>query len=162
MADTNILLQKAYEVRDEVAQGGNTASRVGTLFADIIENFDLYAKKSDVISMIPEVDLSGYLSKKDAADTYLSKIDAAQLYTSLAAFSDLFSKVIIKEAVAEETGDDGNVITPAQPAVYGIRANYDFFSIKNVSAFGFSTSEGSGSGSGGSVDVTQIITKAYT
>lgn len=157
MADTNILLQRAYEVRDEVAQGGNTASRIGTLFADIIENFELYAKKSDVISMIPEVDLSGYLSKKDAANTYLSKIDAAQLYTSLAAFSDLFSKVVIKEAVAEETDDDGNVITPAQPAVYGIRANYDFFSIKNVSAFGFSDSEGSGSG--GSVDVTQILNK---
>ena len=155
MADTNILLQRAYEVRDEVSQGGNTASRVGTLFADIIENFELYAKKSDVISMIPEVDLSGYLSKKDAADTYLSKIDAAQLYTSLAAFSDLFSKVIIKEAVAEETDEDGNVITPAQPAVYGIRANYDFFSIKNISAFGFSSSEGSGSG--GSVDVEQIL-----
>lgn len=155
MADTNILLQKAYEVRDEVAQGGNTASRVGTLFADIIENFDLYAKKSDVISMIPEVDLSGYLSKKDATNTYLSKIDAAQLYTSLAAFSDLFSKVVIKEAVAEETDDDGNVITPAQPAVYGIRANYDFFSIKNVSAFGFSDSEGGGSG--GSVDIEQIL-----
>lgn len=142
-------------MRDEVSQGGNTASRVGTLFADIIENFDLYAKKSDVISMIPEVDLSGYLSKKDAADTYLSKIDAAQLYTSLAAFSDLFSKVVIKEAVAEETDDDGNIITPAQPAVYGIRANYDFSSVKNVSAFGFSSSEGSGSG--GSVDVTQIL-----
>ena len=142
-------------MRDEVSQGGNTASRIGTLFADIIENFDLYAKKSDVISMIPEVDLSGYLSKKDAADTYLSKIDAAQLYTSLAAFSDLFSKVVIKEAVAEETDNDGNVITPAQPAVYGIRANYDFFSIKNISAFGFSNSEGSGSG--GSVDVTQIL-----
>lgn len=155
MADTNILLQRAYEVRDEVSQGGNTASRIGTLFADIIENFELYAKKSDVISMIPEVDLSGYLSKKDAADTYLSKIDAAQLYTSIAAFSDLFSKVVIKEAVAEETDDDGNVITPAQPAVYGIRANYDFFSVKNVSAFGFSSSEGSGSG--GSVDVTQIL-----
>lgn len=142
-------------MRDEVSQGGNTASRIGTLFADIIENFELYAKKSDVISMIPEVDLSGYLSKKDATDTYLSKIDAAQLYTSLAAFSDLFSKVVIKEAVAEETDDDGNIITPAQPAVYGIRANYDFFSIKNVSAFGFSASEGSGSG--GSVDVTQIL-----
>ena len=142
-------------MRDEVSQGGNTASRIGTLFADIIENFELYAKKSDVISMIPEVDLSGYLSKKDAADTYLSKIDAAQLYTSLAAFSDLFSKVVIKEAVAEETDNDGNVITPAQPAVYGIRANYDFFSIKNISAFGFSSSEGSGSGS--SVDVTQIL-----
>ena len=155
MADTNILLQRAYEVRDEVSQGGNTASRIGTLFADIIENFDLYAKKSDVISMIPEVDLSGYLSKKDAADTYLSKIDAAQLYTSLAAFSDLFSKVVIKEAAAEETDEDGNVITPAQPAVYGIRANYDFFSVKNISAFGFSGSEGSGSG--GSVDVTQIL-----
>ena len=142
-------------MRDEVSQGGNTASRIGTLFADIIENFELYAKKSDVISMIPEVDLSGYLSKKDAANTYLSKIDAAQLYTSLAAFSDLFSKVVIKEAVAEETDVDGNVITPAQPAVYGIRANYDFFSTKNISAFGFSSSEGSGSG--GSVDVTQIL-----
>ena len=155
MADTNILLQRAYEVRDEVSQGGNTASRIGTLFADIIENFELYAKKSDVISMIPEVDLSGYLSKKDAANTYLSKIDAAQLYTSLAAFSDLFSKVVIKEAVAEETDDDGNVITPAQPAVYGIRANYDFFSTKNISAFGFSDSEGSGSG--GSVDIERIL-----
>lgn len=142
-------------MRDEVSQGGNTASRIGTLFADIIENFELYAKKSDVISMIPEVDLSGYLSKKDAANTYLSKIDAAQLYTSLAAFSDLFSKVVIKEAVAEEADEDGNIITPAQPAVYGIRANYDFFSVKNISAFGFSSSESAGGG--GSVDVTQIL-----
>lgn len=155
MADTNILLQKAYEVRDEVSQGGNTASRVGTLFADIIENFELYAKKSDVISMIPEVDLSGYLSKKDAANTYLSKIDAAQLYTSLAAFSDLFSKVVIKEAVAEETDGDGNVVTPAQPAVYAIKAKYDLFSVGGLSAYGFS---GTGSGGGtASVDVTQIL-----
>ena len=38
-----------------------------------------------------------------------------------------------------------------------IKAKKGFFSIKNVSAFGFSDSEGSGSG--GSVDVTQIINK---
>ena len=88
---------------------------------------------------------------------FLTMETASENFLAIAAFSDLFEKVIIKEAVAEETGDDGNVITPAQPAVYGIRANYDFFSIKNVSAFGFSDSEGSGSG--GSVDVTQIINK---
>lgn len=86
---------------------------------------------------------------------FLTMETASENFLSIAAFSDLFSKVIIKEAVAEETDDDGNVITPAQPAVYGIRANYDFFSTKNVSAFGFSSSEGSGSG--GSVDVTQIL-----
>ena len=36
-----------------------------------------------------------------------------------------------------------------------IKAKKDFFSVKNISAFGFSASEGSGSGS--SVDVTQIL-----
>lgn len=85
----------------------------------------------------------------------ISDSNAGAAYLPIAVFGDMFSKVIIKEAVAEETDNDGNVITPAQPAVYGIRANYDFFSIKNVSAFGFSNSEGSGSG--GSIDVTQIL-----
>ena len=85
----------------------------------------------------------------------ISDSNAGAAYLPIAVFGDLFSKVVIKEAVAEETDDDGNIITPAQPAVYGIRANYDFFSTKNVSAFGFSASEGSGSG--GSVDVTQIL-----
>lgn len=87
--------------------------------------------------------------------TGISDSNAGAAYLPIAVFGDLFSKVIIKEAVAEETDDDGNVITPAQPAVYGIRANYDFFSAKNVSAFGFSNSEGSGSG--GSVDIEQIL-----
>lgn len=85
----------------------------------------------------------------------ISDSNAGAAYLPIAVFGDMFSKVVIKEAVAEETDDDGNVIAPAQPAVYGIRANYDFFSIKNVSAFGFSSSEVSGSG--GSVDVTQIL-----
>lgn len=85
----------------------------------------------------------------------ISDSNAGAAYLPIAVFGDMFSKVVIKEAAAEETDDDGNVITPAQPAVYGIRANYDFFSTKNVSAFGFSDSEGSGSG--GSVDVTQIL-----
>ena len=88
---------------------------------------------------------------------FLTMETASENFLAIAAFSDLFEKVVIKEAVAEETDDGGNVITPAQPAVYGIRANYDFFSTKNVSAFGFSNSEGSGSG--GSVDVTQILNK---
>ena len=88
---------------------------------------------------------------------FLTMETASENFLAIAAFSDLFEKVVIKEAVAEETDDDGNVITPAQPAVYGIRANYDFFSVKNISAFGFSASEGSGSG--GSVDVTQILNK---
>lgn len=86
---------------------------------------------------------------------FLTMETASENFLAIAAFSDLFEKVVIKEAVAEETDNDGNVITPAQPAVYGIRANYDFFSIKNVSAFGFSNSEGSGSG--GSVDIEQIL-----
>lgn len=86
---------------------------------------------------------------------FLTMETASENFLAIAAFSDLFEKVVIKEAVAEETDDDGNIITPAQPAVYGIRANYDFFSVKNISAFGFSNSEGSGSGS--SVDVTQIL-----
>ena len=85
----------------------------------------------------------------------ISDSNAGAEYLPIAVFGDMFSKVVIKEAVAEETDNDGNVITPAQPAVYGIRANYDFFSIKNISAFGFSNSEGSGSG--GSVDIEQIL-----
>lgn len=86
---------------------------------------------------------------------FLTMETASENFLAIAAFSDLFEKVVIKEAVAEETDDGGNIITPAQPAVYGIRANYDFFSVKNISAFGFSSSEGGGSG--GSVDVTQIL-----
>ena len=86
---------------------------------------------------------------------FLTMETASENFLAIAAFSDLFEKVVIKEAVAEETDDDGNIITPAQPAVYGIRANYDFFSTKNISAFGFSNSEGSGSGS--SVDIEQIL-----
>lgn len=94
-------------------------------------------------------------TEETASGDFLTMETASENFLAIAAFSDLFEKVVIKEAVAEETDNDGNVITPAQPAVYGIRANYDFFSVKNISAFGFSNSEGSGSGS--SVDVTQIL-----
>lgn len=94
-------------------------------------------------------------TEETTSGDFLTMETASENFLAIAAFSDLFEKVVIKEAVAEETDDDGNVITPAQPAVYGIRANYDFFSIKNVSAFGFSSSEGSGSG--GSVDIEQIL-----
>lgn len=155
MSDKSILLNKSYEIRDAQESGENTATRVGTLFVDIVNALNNYVEKDELSSLIPQIDLTSYLKKKDAEEIYLTKVSAESTFLKTSAFSDLFEKVVIKEAVAEETGNDGNVITPAQPAVYGIRANYDFFSVKNISAFGFSDSEGSGSG--GSVDVTQIL-----
>lgn len=155
MSDKSILLNKSYEIRDAQESGENTATRVGTLFVDIVNALNNYVEKDELSSLIPQIDLTSYLKKKDAEEIYLTKVSAESTFLKTSAFSDLFEKVVIKEAVAEETDNDGNVITPAQPAVYGIRANYDFFSVKNISAFGFSNSEGSGSG--GSVDVTQIL-----
>ena len=155
MSDKSILLNKSYEIRDAQESGENTATRVGTLFVDIVNALNNYVEKDELSSLIPQIDLTSYLKKKDAEEIYLTKVSAESTFLKTSAFSDLFEKVVIKEAVAEETDEDGNIITPAQPAVYGIRANYDFFSIKNVSAFGFSGSEGSGSG--GSVDVEQIL-----
>ena len=79
--------------------------------------------------------------------------DAA--YLPLATFSDLFEKVVTKEAVDEVRDADGNIVTEAQPAEYAIKAKYDLFSVCGISAYGFS---GTGSGGGtASVDVKQIL-----
>ncbi len=79
--------------------------------------------------------------------------DAA--YLPLATFSDLFEKVVTKEAVDEVRDADGNIVTEAQPAEYAIKAKYDLFSVGGISAYGFSDT-GSGGGTA-SVDVTQIL-----
>ena len=42
--------------------------------------------------------------------TGISDSNAGAAYLPIAVFGDMFSKVVIKEAVAEETDDDGNEI----------------------------------------------------
>ena len=140
---------KAYESRIDKA----ISSAVASSKSDILSQQKSKERTTPVMTRASAI----RQTEETTSGDFLTMETASENFLAIAAFSDLFEKVIIKEAVAEETGDDGNVITPAQPAVYGIRANYDFFSTKNVSAFGFSDSEGSGSG--GSVDVTQILNK---
>ena len=139
---------KAYESRISKA----ISSAVASSKSDILSQQKSKERTTPVMTRA-----SAIRQTETTSGDFLTMETASENFLAIAAFSDLFEKVVIKEAVAEETDDGGNVITPAQPAVYGIRANYDFFSTKNVSAFGFSNSEGSGSG--GSVDVTQILNK---
>ena len=137
---------KAYESRIDKA----ISSAVASSKSDILSQQKSKERTTPVMTRA-----SAIRQTETTSGDFLTMETASENFLAIAAFSDLFEKVVIKEAVAEETDDDGNVITPAQPAVYGIRANYDFFSVKNISAFGFSDSEGSGSG--GSVDIEQIL-----
>ena len=138
---------KAYESRIDKA----ISSAVASSKSDILSQQKSKERTTPVITRASAI----RQTEEAISGDFLTMETASENFLAIAAFSDLFEKVVIKEAVAEETDDNGNVITPAQPVVYGIRANYDFFSTKNVSAFGFSNSEGSGSG--GSVDVEQIL-----
>lgn len=137
---------KAYESRIDKA----ISSAVASSKSDILSQQKSKERTTPVMTRASAIEQT-----ETTSGDFLTMETASENFLAIAAFSDLFEKVVIKEAVAEETDDNGNVITPAQSAVYGIRANYDFFSIKNVSAFGFSDSEGSGSG--GSVDIEQIL-----
>ena len=138
---------KAYESRIDKA----ISSAVASSKSDILSQQKSKERTTPVMTRASAI----RQTEETISGDFLTMETASENFLAIAAFSELFEKVVIKEAVAEETDVDGNVITPAQPAVYGIRANYDFFSTKNISAFGFSNSEGSGSG--GSVDVTQIL-----
>ena len=138
---------KAYESRIDKA----ISSAVASSKSDILSQQKSKERTTPVMTRASAI----RQTEETISGDFLTMETASENFLAIAAFSDLFEKVVIKEAVAEETDDDGNVITPAQPAVYGIRANYDFFSVKNISAFGFSDSEGSGSG--GSVDIEQIL-----
>lgn len=138
---------RAYESRIDKA----ISSAVASSKSDILSQQKSKERTTPVMTRASAI----RQTEETISGDFLTMETASENFLAIAAFSDLFEKVVIKEAVAEETDDDGNIITPAQPAVYGIRANYDFFSTKNVSAFGFSDFEGSGSG--GSVDVTQIL-----
>ena len=155
MLDKSILLNKSYEIRDAQVSGENTATRVGTLFVDIVNALNNYVDKDELGSLIPQIDLTSYLKKKDAEEVYLTKVTAESTFLKTSTFSDLFEKVITKEAVDEVRDADGNIVTEAQPAEYAIKAKYDLFSVGGISAYGFS---GTGSGGGtASVDVTPIL-----
>lgn len=138
---------KAYESRIDKA----ISSAVASSKSDILSQQKSKERTTPVMTRASAI----RQTEETISGDFLTMETASENFLAIAAFSDLFEKVVIKEAVAEETDDDGNIITPAQPAVYGIRANYDFFSVKNISAFGFSDFEGSGSG--GSVDIEQIL-----
>ena len=108
-------------------QLGGTGSELDTTLQYILEKIENMTACNNGAASVP-VDLSEYLK--------------------LSIISDMFAPCDL----------EGNEITweEVQTEKFAfIKAKKDFFSIKNVSAFGFSASEGSGSG--GSVDVTQIL-----
>lgn len=88
---------------------------------------------------------------------FLTMETASENFLPITTFSDLFEKVIVKDAVDEVRDADGNIVTEAQPAEYAIKAKYDLFSVGGISTYGFS---GTGSGGGtASVDVTAVLTE---
>lgn len=110
-------------------QLGGTGSELDTTLQYILEKIENMTACNNGAASVP-VDLSEYLK--------------------LSIISGMFAPCDL----------EGNEITweEVQTEKFAfIKAKKDFFSVKNISAFGFSASEGSGSG--GSVDVTQILNK---
>lgn len=108
-------------------QLGGTGSELDTTLQYILEKIENMTACNNSAASVP-VDLSEYLK--------------------LSIISGMFAPCDL----------EGNEITwdEVQTEKFAlIKAKKDFFSIKNVSAFGFSNSEGSGSG--GSVDIEQIL-----
>lgn len=108
-------------------QLGGTGSELDTTLQYILEKIENMTACNNSAASVP-VDLSEYLK--------------------LSIISGMFAPCDL----------EGNEITwdEVQTEKFAlIKAKKDFFSTKNISAFGFSNSEGSGSG--GSVDVTQIL-----
>ena len=137
---------KAYESRIDKA----ISSAVASSKSDILSQQKSKERTTPILtrSSAPE-------QEETPTGDFLTMETASENFLPITTFSDLFEKVITKEAVDEVRDADGNIVTEAQPAVYAIKAKYDLFSVGGISAYGFS---GTGSGGGtASVDVEQIL-----
>lgn len=94
------MLERAAAVRDAFTPAENTAARVGKLFVDIVEQLVKSKVRIDSLQnnwdnlQLPEIDLSSYITKKDAAATYAT-ITALDLKLDKSDFDELFEKVNI-------------------------------------------------------------------
>ena len=137
---------KAYESRIDKA----ISSAVASSKSDILAQQKSKERTTPILTR-------GYVPEQEETPTgnFLTMETASENFLPIPTFSDLFEKVITKEAVDEVRDADGNIVTEAQPAEYAIKAKYDLFSVGGISAYGFS---GTGSGGGtASVDVTAIL-----
>lgn len=138
---------KAYESRIDKA----ISSAVASSKSDILAQQKSKERTTPILTRgsVPE-------QEETPTGNFLTMETASENFLPIPTFSDLFEKVITKEAVDEVRDADGNIVTEAQPAEYAIKAKYDLFSVGGISAYGFS---GTGSGGGtASVDVTPIVT----
>lgn len=138
---------KAYESRIDKA----ISSAVASSKSDILSQQKSKERTTPILTRgsVPE-------QGETPTGDFLTMETASENFLPIPTFSDLFEKVITKEAVDEVRDADGNIVTEAQPAEYAIKAKYDLFSVGGISAYGFS---GTGSGGGtASVDVTAILT----
>ena len=136
---------KAYESRIDKA----ISSAVASSKSDILAQQKSKERTTPILTRgsVPE-------QEETPTGDFLTMETASENFLPIPTFSDLFEKVITKEAVDEVRDADGNIVTEAQPAEYAIKAKYDLFSVGGISAYGFS---GTGSGGGtATVDVTQI------
>ena len=139
---------KAYESRIDKA----ISSAVASSKSDILAQQKSKERTTPILTR-------GYVPEQEETPTgnFLTMETASENFLPIPTFSDLFEKVVTKEAVDEVRDADGNIVTEAQPAVYAIKAKYDLFSVGGITAYGFS---GTGSGGGtASVDVTAILTE---
>lgn len=137
---------KAYESRIDKA----ISSAVASSKSDILSQQKSKERTTPILTRgsVPE-------QEETPTGNFLTMETASENFLPIPTFSDLFEKVIVKEAVDEVRDADGNIVTEAQPAEYAIKAKYDLFSVGGISAYGFS---GTGSGGGtASVDVTAIL-----
>ena len=137
---------KAYESRIDKA----ISSAVASSKSDILAQQKSKERTTPILTRgsVPE-------QEETPTGDFLTMETASENFLPIPTFSDLFEKVITKEAVDEVRDADGNIVTEAQPAEYAIKAKYDLFSVGGISAYGFS---GTGSGGGtASVDVEQIL-----
>lgn len=137
---------KAYESRIDKA----ISSAVASSKSDILSQQKSKERTTPILTRgsVPE-------QEETPTGNFLTMETASENFLPIPTFSDLFEKVITKEAVDEVRDADGNIVTEAQPAEYAIKAKYDLFSVGGISAYGFS---GTGSGGGtASVDVTAIM-----
>lgn len=137
---------KAYESRIDKA----ISSAVASSKSDILSQQKSKERTTPILTRgaVPE-------QEETPTGDFLTMETASENFLPITTFSDLFEKVIAKEAVDEVRDADGNIVTEAQPAEYAIKAKYDLFSVGGISAYGFS---GTGSGGGtASVDVKQIL-----
>lgn len=141
------LREAATGIRDEQRVAANTASRIGTMFLDIIAALGLVdTREAGVSNWEDLLDKPTTLAGYGILDAF-TKDETLERFLTAEVLDDLFTKVPILTHEAE----DGTVVVDR----YAIRANYTLFSVGDVAAFGredgIETGGGTGSGTGSGV-----------